>query len=746
MSLSTLRLAGNKLATLPRAIWNLANLKELITTGNNDFVLPARPDKDLLDETYGVDFEGAKQLSAAAAAANGVSCGPATPIKSRSSNQGPQVRKPHNRHSLGLGEGAAAGGAQGATAAAAAGPAGKNDADSSRILEGMKRVAGQKSQSEEADEAAPSAMDLGENSLVRPQRVLDKVHRRHELDYEEIFPEDVLEWYPGRAPIMAWRIENFAPARLPDENLGQFYESDCYIVLHVDGAENRRCQFTVFVWVGSKATMDKKASAAMHAMNLRNLCSAERLAQREEQGEESEEFLRLFPGPLVYLEGGSKTGFYAAGRRTYNMRLYVLYGSKDPVLLPVHPSAPSLDSRFTYLLDAGRRLYVWAGRQSSGLLKSKGRLMCEMISKVERNASASISIVEEGDESAEFWETLGSRRVQGAVAAAVASENTLRSPLPTPTAGDSDRNADTPNAGLYRPRLYRVGIQSGRLELPQILPDPGEPLAQKLLDPHGVFVLDTGLDVFVWIGRHSMRLYRVAGMKLAQEMASLLERPDYGTLTKVSEMSEVIAFRCHFRDWDDVAGVDHTRPGAVAQRTVRQIQDRKRAMPPPRRAVGTLKADISALFRATPVPLASKEAYAYIDSEIDKLEKLEAFVLEDRNFVRMPKTEFGHFYTEDCYVFLCTYSVPTAANPKKRELQCRVYFWQGRESGNMGWFTFTFAFRKQIEQLVLQNYECNLEVFREWQQRESPPFLALFKGRFIIHRCVFVCLCVCDGL
>ncbi len=65
----------------------------------------------------------------------------------------------------------------------------------------------------------------------------------------------------------------------------------------------------------------------------------------------------------------------------------------------------------------------------------------------------------------------------------------------------------------------------------------------------------------------------------------------------------------------------------------------------------------------------------------------------------------GHFYSQHCYVFLCRYWVPVDdVDEERKELdgsgdeedlpeddfKCVVYFWQGREAGNMGWLTFTF--------------------------------------------------------
>jgi len=67
---------------------------------------------------------------------------------------------------------------------------------------------------------------------------------------------------------------------------------------------------------------------------------------------------------------------------------------------------------------------------------------------------------------------------------------------------------------------------------------------------------------------------------------------------------------------------------------------------------------------------------------------MENFVLEGRKFVRLPEEELGHFYSGDCYVFLCRYWVPPEENDddeeeeeeeKEDEFQCVVYFWEGKK-------------------------------------------------------------------
>lgn len=47
------------------------------------------------------------------------------------------------------------------------------------------------------------------------------------------------------------------------------------------------------------------------------------------------------------------------------------------------------------------------------------------------------------------------------------------------------------------------------------------------------------------------------------------------------------------------------------------------------------------------------EAQQLMSEWNDDLEGMEALVLEGKKFVRLPEEELGHFYSGDCYVFLC---------------------------------------------------------------------------------------------
>lgn len=67
------------------------------------------------------------------------------------------------------------------------------------------------------------------------------------------------------------------------------------------------------------------------------------------------------------------------------------------------------------------------------------------------------------------------------------------------------------------------------------------------------------------------------------------------------------------------------------------------------------QADLAALFMPRQPAMSAAEAQQLMTEWNDDLEGMEALVLEGRKFVRLPEEELGHFYSGDCYVFLCRY-------------------------------------------------------------------------------------------
>lgn len=271
-SLKKLNLSSNRLITLPDAIHLLTDLDSLDLRNNPDLVMPPKPTefaKGAGLEFYNIDFSLQHQLRLAGANVP-------SPTPTQNTSKDPIARKLRLRRRRDQEEA---------------------DQDQAKILKGMKDIA--------KDKNNKTAEDVKVESL-KPKR-WDESLEKPPLDYSEFFDDDA-----GHVPGVAiWEIENFLPNRIEKAAHGKFYEGDCYIVLKTALDDTESLTWEIYFWIGEKATLDKRACSAIHAVNLRNYLGAQCRTIREEQGDESEEFLNLFDTEITYIEGGRTcSGFF----------------------------------------------------------------------------------------------------------------------------------------------------------------------------------------------------------------------------------------------------------------------------------------------------------------------------------------------------------------------------------------------------------------------------------------------------
>lgn len=672
-SLKRLNLSSNKLITLPDAIHLCTDLVQLDLRNNPNLIMPPKPveiQKGSGVEFYNIDFSLQHQLRLA-----GANVPPVVPIAN--SSKDPIARKMRLRRG-------------------ARPEVGQEDSD--KVLKGMKDIADEKNAKTWEDEHVQS---------VKPKR-WDESLEKPAVDYSEIFEEgDGL--LPG---LTIWEIENFLPNKIEDVAHGKFYEGDCYIVLKTFTDDNKQLNYEIYFWIGNEATLDKKACAAIHAVNLRNYLGARCRTIREEQADESDEFHALFDTEISYIAGGrTTTGFYTVEDVVHVTRLYRVHSNGAAVHLePVHVAFEALDPRFVFLLDNNFNIFLWIGNKAKNTLKSKSRLMAEKINKNERKGRAEIHTIMQGEESDLFLEAIES------------------------PAEDENReyveHVDD-NFAPFEPRLYQVQLGMGYLELPQVeLKD--NKLVQTILNSKHVFILDCYCDLFVWFGKKSTRLVRAAAIKLSQELFTMINRPLHALVTRLQEGTENQIFKSKFVGWDEIIAVDFTRTAQSVAKTGADLTKWAQRQ--------ETKADLAALFMPRQAAMSVVEATQLEEDWNYDLEAMESFVLENKKFVRLPDEELGHFYSDECYVFLCRYCIPVddedgeGANDDRAlpedDIQCSVYFWQGRNAGNMGWLTFTFTLQKKFKSM----FGDELEVVRIFQQQENLKFMAHFKRKFIIHQ------------
>uniref|UniRef100_A0A3B4GU82 Protein flightless-1 homolog n=1 Tax=Pundamilia nyererei TaxID=303518 RepID=A0A3B4GU82_9CICH len=693
--LKKLVLNKNRLVTLPEAIHFLTDLEVLDVRENPNLVMPPKP-VDRAAEWYNIDFSLQNQLRLAGASPATVAAagGGASP-------RDPMARRMRLRRRKDCSQ----------------------DDQAKQVLKGMSDVAHEKKNLEENGD-----LKYGDLKVRRWDKSLEKP----QLDYSEFYMEDV-----GQIPgVTVWQIENFIPLQVDEALHGKFYEADCYIILKTYLDDNGALNWQIFYWIGQEATLDKKAGSAIHAVNLRNFLGAECRTIREEMGDESDEFTAVCRN--IKTTTRTCVSSYLLECFHVFIRLYRVYGKKNIKLESVPVKASSLDPRFVFLLDSGLEIFIWRGANATLSATTKARLFAEKINKNERKGKSEIITLMHNQEPPGFWETLGGQPEE------------IKKHVP---------DDFTP----IRPKLYKVGLGLGYLELPQInyklsvehkdhkvkldvLPELR--LLQSLLDTKCVYILDCWSDVFIWIGRKSPRLIRAAALKLGQELCSMLHRPKHACVTRNLEGTECQVFKSKFKNWDDVLKVDYTR----AAETVQQKDNLQGKVKKDAEQKDQMKADLTALFLPRQPPMPLTEAEQLMEEWNEDLDGMEGFVLEGKKFARLPEEEFGHFYTQDCYVFLCRYWVPVEYEDEEKEkkegeqgaggdgeeedkqpeedFQCVVYFWQGRQASNMGWLTFTFSLQKKFESL----FPGKLQVVRMTQQQENLKFLSHFKRKFIIHK------------
>ena len=619
----------NRNRLLPDAIPNTIHfleLQELDVTDNPDFIMPPKPleiQKRSNALFYNIDFSLQHQLQLA---------GASSPSSSASSaaTRDPIARK--KRLKL-LKQNV-------------------NENESSKVLKGMRDTVGTSNNKEREDEEAKNAQIKGKR--------WDEQLEKPKLDYSDFFEEDI-----GQIPgIVCYEIDKFLPNLVDSELNGKFYEGDCYIILKTYLDNTNSLNWLIYFWIGTYATLDKQACAAMHAVNLRNYLGASTRTIREEQNEESEEFLELFGADLLYIEGArTSSGFYTVEDIEYITRFYRIAGSHRLSVEPVPLSYKSLDPRFAFLLDDGMKLYLWNGSKCNPVTRSKARLFTEKINKYERKFQAELIQIKQSEETTAFWEYLGGPPEEKYEIKEHVAENEVNNPV--------------------KPKLYKVGIGMGYLELPQVEISYTGHLKRTLLDTKGVYILDCFTDVFVWIGRKSTRLVRTAALKLSSSLQEMVIRPEYAIVSSILEGTESQVFKSKFEGWDDLIAVDYTR-------SVESVQ--KRGTDLRKILLETeLKTDLVALFGKRVVfSQSDEEGIAEMDEMNEFLESMKCFVYENKKFVRLPDNEFGQFYAEDSYLFVSKYWQADDINEQEDQtttneqtdpqIECRLYFWQGREA------------------------------------------------------------------
>lgn len=320
-----------------------------------------------------------------------------------------------------------------------------------------------------------------------------------------------------------WRVENFELEPVDENAFGFFFGGDSYVIKYtyeVSGNE----RYIIYFWQGSASSQDEKAASAIHAVRLDNELFGKAVQVRVVQGYEPAHFLRIFKGRMVIFLGGKASGFKNVhDHDTYDVdgtRLFQVRGTCDfdtrAVQLP--EKASSLNSDDAFVLETPGKTYLWIGKGASEEEKSMGEKVAELVSP-----GHELEVVTEGEESDDFWAGLGGKGEYQTV-----------------------RDLDKP---LLYPRLFHCTISpAGCLRVNEV-----SHFSQEDLNEDDVMVLDSGDEIYVWVGQGSDDQEKEKAFAMAENYIKTdpTERTlDSTVILRINQGEEPAAFTAIFPSWN----------------------------------------------------------------------------------------------------------------------------------------------------------------------------------------------------
>ncbi|KAL7668635.1 hypothetical protein ACOME3_009330 [Neoechinorhynchus agilis] len=281
--------------------------------------------------------------------------------------------------------------------------------------------------------------------------------------------------------------------------------------------------------------LDKRACAAMHAVNLRHLLGCTCRTNRQEQNQESADFKRIFNNGINYVEGShAESGFrvvYADGSsHNYDeqphlqpmpARAFVISGTKHLDVRYAQVAPDSLNSKSVTLIDTNNEIYLWNGKHCNSVTRSKARLMAQTINAFDRNHMANIIQIDQGVENSKFLSLISN-------GSPIVCSKQIRE--------KSSSNGHNYFVGKTPPIIYKLTFGRGGVHLVQPV-RKSRYLSPEILRSENVYLCDCFGELYIWIGKASAKIARVVSLQLAKEIMNIFSRPKYYRICDVQQGS-----------------------------------------------------------------------------------------------------------------------------------------------------------------------------------------------------------------
>lgn len=316
--------------------------------------------------------------------------------------------------------------------------------------------------------------------------------------------------------LQVWRLVKFKVQSWPKEDYGKFYDGDSYILLNTYKEEDEEeLQYDVHFWIGKHSSQDEYGTAAYKTVELDTFLEDKPVQHREVQGHESDLFKSYF-SQITIMQGGAESGFRHVKPEEYIPRLFHISGTKKNIMVKqVSLQKESVTSKDVFILDKGLQIWQFNGSECNKDERFKATQYLQTI-KSERNGKASVEVIEEADNGAEFLDNL---------------EDFFNANEEDTDDREEDDNKTT--------ELFRLSDESGSLDFNK---SKEGRVFKGDFSSKDVFILDNKKDVFVWVGRGASKSESKNAMAYAHNYLKNTKHP-FLPVTCVREGKESKAFR-----------------------------------------------------------------------------------------------------------------------------------------------------------------------------------------------------------
>ncbi|KAG9123300.1 hypothetical protein FRC07_015129 [Ceratobasidium sp. 392] len=344
-----------------------------------------------------------------------------------------------------------------------------------------------------AESTEPPVYNIAETNLALWGSDVQQRVREHAGDGESAW-----EGTGQQEGLLTWRIEDFKVVPWPEDQKGQFYDGDSYIILHTykKNPDTDALAHDLHFWLGSHTSQDEAGTAAYKTVELDDHLGGVPTQYRECQSFESPRFRSHFPEGIRVLSGGVRSGF--THPEPDAPRPPKLYQVTANVVAEVRLPVTHLEDSDVYIYDTGGEAN---SPPSIMQYNSKGYAPDYGFS------AAEIPGQKDGDAVGAFF---------------------LRLDLPYPP----EIPAQVPSHTLAKIALLRVQPSASPpyTALPEV--------TRSALDPSDIFLLATSKAVFVWHGSQASREEKRAAMAAAQQFIADSQLRPETNIARVLQDSE----------------------------------------------------------------------------------------------------------------------------------------------------------------------------------------------------------------